>query len=155
MKAHSVELGMDKGWSRRGALAASPILPVAQTLHHEMIHTVECPIGIARSEIISPAAKHGIQFHNQLLHIFPALPLTGDLSHPGSEFLFHRLRAWSSLDEVPTRVTLDAPLLANRAPQERKALLTPTQSINRVFAGCSVTATRFITSPIRRSGFPG
>jgi len=126
MKAHSVELVMGKGWSRRGALAAAPMLPVAQTLHHEMIQAVEFPIGIARSEIIPPTAKYGIEFHDQLLHVFPALPLAGDLSHPVSEFPF-RFRAWPSLGEVPTRVTLDAPFLANRASQERKALLTPVQ----------------------------
>src|SRR5215470_18603438 len=106
MEAHSVELVMGKGRSPRRPLAPAPILPAAKTANHEVIHAVEFPIGIARSEIISPAAKYGIQIHDQLLHIFPALPLAGDLSHPGSEFL-HRLRAWPSLHEVPARVTLD------------------------------------------------
>src|SRR5215813_3953133 len=118
MKAQSVELCMGKGWPPGGPLAAAPILPASKTLSHKVIHTGELPIGIARSEIISPAAKNGIQFHDQLLHVFPALPFVGDLSNPGSEFL-HRLRAWPSLRKVPARVTLDAPLVANRAPQER------------------------------------
>ena len=113
---------MGKGGSPRGSLSAAPTLPSAKTLNDEVIHAVEFPVGIARPEIITPAAKYGIQIHDQLLHVFPALLSAGELSDPGSEFL-HRLWAWPSLHEMPTRVTLDAPLLANRAPQERKALL--------------------------------
>jgi hypothetical protein len=82
MKAHSVELVMGKGWSPRGSLAAVPILPASKTLNHEVIQTVEFPIGIAGAEIISPTAKYGIEFHDQLRHVFPALPLTGKLSYP-------------------------------------------------------------------------
>src|SRR5215813_4788365 len=126
MKAHSGELGKGKWWSPRGSLPATPILPASKTLNHEVIHLVEFPIGIAGAEIVPPAAKYGIQVHEQLLHVFPALLFTGELSNPGSEFL-HRLRAWPSLGEVPARVTLDAPLLANRASEKGKALLTTTQ----------------------------
>ncbi len=115
---------MGKGWSPRGSLAAAPVLPAPKTLNDEVIQTVEFPIGITGTEIIPPATKYGIEFHDQLLHVFPALLLTGKLSDPRPEFL-HRLRAWPSLREVQTRVALDAPLLANRAPQEREALLTP------------------------------
>src|SRR5215472_831060 len=101
----------------------APILPASKTLNHEVIHTVEFPFGVACTEIISPPTKHGIEFHDQLLHVFPALSPTGDLSYPRSEFL-RRLGARPSLCEMPTRVALDAPLLANRASQEYKALLT-------------------------------
>jgi hypothetical protein len=116
MEAHSVELVMGKGWPPRGSLAAAPILPAPKTLNHEVIHTMEFPIGIAGTEIISPTTKYGIEFHDQLLHVFPALLLTGKLSDPRSEFL-HRLRAWPSLREVPTRVALDAPLRTRHGPE--------------------------------------
>src|SRR5215467_11078301 len=126
MKAHSVELVVGKGWSPRGSLSPTPMLPAAKALNHEVIHPIEFPIGIAGTEIISPTTKHGIEFNDELFHVFPALLSAGELSYPGSESL-HCLRAWPSLHEMPTRVTLDAPLLTNRASQERKALLTTPQ----------------------------
>jgi hypothetical protein len=47
---------MGKGWPPRGSLAAAPILPAPKTLNHEVIQTVEFPIGIAGTEIILPPA---------------------------------------------------------------------------------------------------
>ena len=87
---------------------------------------MELPIGIPRPEIVPPAAKHGRQFCDDLLHILPALPLAGDLSHTVPEFL-RRLRARPPLHEMPAGISLDAPPLANRASQEYEALLTAFQ----------------------------
>ena len=64
-----------------------PILPAPQTLYHVAIQFVELPAGIPRPEIVPPGAKRGIQFRDNLLHILPALPLTGELSYSVPEFL--------------------------------------------------------------------
>jgi hypothetical protein len=50
-----------------------------------------------------------------------------------------------------SRVSLNAPSLANRASQEYEAPIPRLKSTSRVVAGCSVRPNRLITSPIRRS----
>src|SRR5580704_10503226 len=72
----------------------------AAALNHEVVHLVELPVGIPRPEIIPPAAKYGCQFRDDLLHILPALPLTGQLSDSVSHFL-RRLRTWPPLHIMP------------------------------------------------------
>jgi hypothetical protein len=86
-----------------------------------VIHTAEFPIGVAGTAIISPSAKYGIEFDDQLFDIFPALPPTGKLADPRSKSL-HRLRAWPSLRKAATRAVLDVRFLRNPAPQEREVL---------------------------------
>lgn len=113
---------MDASW----AAVPPPALPASEFAHHIGIHPIELPVGVARPEIVPPAAKYGSQCRNKLLHIFPALPLAGDFPHARSEFL-RRLRARPPLHEMPTGVALDAPPLANRASQKYEALLTAPQ----------------------------
>jgi hypothetical protein len=62
-----------KSWTPRGPLSAPPILPLAQTLYHEVVHLIEFRVGIPRPEIVPPAANDGRQFRDDLLHILPAL----------------------------------------------------------------------------------
>ena len=126
VQTHPVELIAGEWSSLRWPLPAPPVLPAAQTLDHEVVHLVELPVGIPRPEIVPPAAKHGRQFRDDLLHFLPALPLAGQLSYAVPEFL-RRLRARPPLHEMPARVSLDAPLLANRASQEYEALLPASQ----------------------------
>src|SRR5450631_3521958 len=102
-------------WSPlRWPLPTTPVLPASQALYHEVVHFVELPVGVPRPEIVPPAAKHGRQFRDDLLHFFPALPLAGQLSHTVSQFL-RRLRARPSLHEMPAWLSLNTPLLSNRA----------------------------------------
>src|SRR5690348_3116985 len=112
-----MELIAREWWPLRGSLSAPPDLPAAQTLHHKSVHLVELPVGIPRPEVVPPAAKHGCQFRDDLLHILPAVPRSSALPHTVPESL-HCLRAWPPLHEMPARVALDAPPLANRASQE-------------------------------------
>ena len=59
-------------WSALGwPLSASPVLPAPQTSHNVAVQLVELPVGIPRPEIVPQASKHGRQFRNKLLHIFP------------------------------------------------------------------------------------
>ena len=97
------------------------MLPASQARHHKIVHLVELPVGVPRPEIVPPAAKHGRQFRDDLLHFLPVLPLVGQLSHAIPKFL-RRLRTGPPLHEMPTGIPLDAPPLANRASQEYKAL---------------------------------
>src|SRR5580698_4773576 len=108
--------------SFRRPLPTPPMLPAPQTLDHKTIHLIELPVGISRPEIVPPAAKHGCQFRDDLLHVLPALPLTGQLSDTISHFL-RRLRTRPPLHIMPPWVPLDTPLLPNRASQEYEALL--------------------------------
>lgn len=78
-------------------------------------------LGVACPEIVPRTAKHGRQFREDLLHLFPAFPLVDDLPNPLPEFL-RRLRAWPPLHEMSSGGC--PPLLANRASQEYEALLT-------------------------------
>ncbi len=121
MQAQTVKLGAGEERTPGGPLPTPPILPATQARHYEGIHLIEHPVGIARPEI-PPAAKHGRQCRDKLLHLFPALLLAGKLSDSFPEFL-RRLRAWPPLHEMPAGIALDAPLLANRASQEYEALL--------------------------------
>src|SRR6516225_3313266 len=114
MQAHAVKLLVGKGWTLRGPLASPPALPASEFAYHVGIHLIEFSVGVARPEVVPPAAKHGSQFRNKLLHIFPALPLVGDLPNALSKFL-RRLRARPPLHEMPTGVALDAPSRADRA----------------------------------------
>ena len=123
MEAHAVKLLASKRWTLRGPLSPPPALPATKTQHHVGIHLIELPVGIARPEIVPPAAKHGSQFRDKLLHILPALLPAGDLANAASEFL-RRLGAWPPLHEMPPGVALDAPSLTNRASQEYEARLT-------------------------------
>ncbi len=75
MQSHAIKLIPGEWGSLRGSLSAPPILPLAQTLHHEVVHLVELPVGIPRPEIVPPATKHGRQFRDDLLYVLPALPL--------------------------------------------------------------------------------
>lgn len=89
MQTQAVQLLPGKRWTLRGPLCAPPVLPAAELAHHAGIHPIELPVGVARPEVITPAAKSGSQFRNQLLHILPALPLAGNLPlrHlPGQDF---------------------------------------------------------------------
>ena len=79
MQAHAVKLLVGKGWTLRGPLSSPPALPASEFAHHVGIYPIELPVGVARPEVVPPAAKHGSQFRNDLLHILPALPLAGDL----------------------------------------------------------------------------
>ena len=124
MQAHAVKLLVGKGWTLRGPLSSPPALPASEFAHHVGIYPIELPVGVARPEVVPPAAKHGSQFRNDLLHILPALPLAGDLPNARSEFL-RRLGAWPPLHEMPTGVALDAASLTNRASQEYEAILAP------------------------------
>jgi hypothetical protein len=118
-----VKLSASKEGTLRGPLAATPKPPTAEATHHVVIHLIELPIGVPRPEIVPPAAKHGSQCRDDLLYIFPALPLAGDLPNALPEFL-PRPGAWPPLHKMPTGVALDAPPLADRASQEYEALLT-------------------------------
>src|SRR4051794_19355501 len=128
MQSHPVELIAGEWCSLRWPLPAPPVLPASQTLDYEVVHLVELPVGIPRPEIVPPAANHRSQFRDDLLHIFPALPLVGYLSHAVPELL-RRLRTRPSLHEMPARVSLNAPLLSNRASQEYEALV-PTPQVH-------------------------
>src|SRR5437868_3686411 len=99
MQTHPVKLIAGKWRSLRGPLPAPPVLPATQTLHYEVVHFVELPVGVSRPKIVPPATKYGCQFRDELLHIFPALLLAGQLSHPVTEFL-RRLRARPPLHEM-------------------------------------------------------
>jgi len=61
-----------------------------------------------------------------LLHLLPALPLMGQLSHAIAKFL-RRLRAWPPLHVMPAGVSLDTPFLSERASQKYEALFTAPQ----------------------------
>src|SRR5579864_2031331 len=122
MQAPTVELLAGKQGTLRGALSAPPILPATKTFHHEGIHLIELPVGIARPKVIPPAAKHGRQFRDNLLHVLPVLSPAGDLVDALAEFL-RRLGARPPLHKMPAWVPLDAPLFTNRASQEYKALV--------------------------------
>jgi hypothetical protein len=75
VQTHPEEL-IGREWAAsRWPLPAAALLPPKQTPEHECVHFVELPIGIPRPEVVSPAAKHGIQFRDYLLHVLPALPL--------------------------------------------------------------------------------
>jgi hypothetical protein len=87
-----------------------------------MTHPVQLPVGIACPEVVPPTAKNGSQFRDKQLHVFPAWPLAGDLSHPVWEFL-RRLGAWPPLNEITAGAALYAPLLANHTSEEYEALL--------------------------------
>src|ERR1035441_6189649 len=123
MQTHPVKLIAAERGSLREPLPAPPELPAAQTQEHEGVHFMELPVGIPAPEIVPPAAKHGRQFRDDLLHILPALPLAGELTHPVPEFL-RRLRARPPLQGMPAGVSLAAALLANGALQASDALLT-------------------------------
>ncbi len=114
------------------------MLPASQARHHKIVHLVELPVGVPRPEIVPPAAKHGRQFRDDLLHFLPVLPLVGQLSHAIPKFL-RRLRTGPPLHEMPTGIPLDAPPLTNRASQEYEALF-PTSQVHRVFTGCTPMA---------------
>ena len=81
MQPHPIELVTGEWRAFRGSLPAPPVLPAAQTLYHVPVHLIKLPVGIPRPEIVPPAAKYGRQFRNHLLHLLPALPLAGQLSH--------------------------------------------------------------------------
>ena len=34
-------------------------MPLAEVLHYEVVHLAELPVGVARPEVVSPAAKNG------------------------------------------------------------------------------------------------
>src|SRR5579885_3663096 len=123
MQTHPVQLIAGEWSPLRRPLPAPPVLPAAEAFDHEVVHLVELPVGIPRPEIVPPAAKYGRQFRDDLLHILPALPLAGQLSHAIPQFL-RSLRTRPPLHEMPARVSLNAPLLANRASQKYEALLT-------------------------------
>src|SRR5262249_60984107 len=127
---HTVKLISAERLSLGDSLPAPPELPAAQTRDHEGVHVMELPIGIPRPEIVPPAAKHGRQFCDDLLHILPALPLAGDLSHTVPEFL-RRLRDRPPLHEMPAGIPLHAPPLANRASEQYVALLPAVQGAQR------------------------
>src|ERR1017187_8896376 len=103
------------------ALPAAPVPPAHKTREHILIELIELPIGIPRTEVVAPPSKHGCQLRDDLLHVLPALPRIGHLSHTFPDSL-HRLRRRPPLHEVPARIPLDTSLLAYRAPQEYKAL---------------------------------
>src|SRR6516162_3858766 len=126
MQPHPVELFAGPSLPLCRPLSTPPNLPAVQSLVNKSIQPVELPVGIARPEVVPPAAKHGIQFRDDLLHVFPALPRASQLSYTLAEFL-RRLRAWPSLHKVPARVSLDAPPLANCASQEYEALFAASQ----------------------------
>jgi hypothetical protein len=94
--------------------------------------------------------SHGRQFRDNLLHVLPVLSPAGDLVDALAEFL-RRLGARPPLHKMPAWVPLDAPLLRIVHPRNTKLSLPRLKSTNRVFAGCSVNPSRFITNPIRRS----
>ena len=82
MQTHPVELIAGPSRLPGRPLPAASKLPAAHAPENVTIQLVELPIGIPRPEVVSPAAKHGIQFRDDLLHIFPALPRIGQLSYP-------------------------------------------------------------------------
>jgi hypothetical protein len=75
VQTHPVKLIPGELGSFLWPLPTPPVLPLAQALHHESVHLVERPIGIPRPEVVPLAAKHGRQFRDDLLHLFPALPV--------------------------------------------------------------------------------
>ena len=150
METHTIKLRAGKRWTLRGPLSAPPALPATKSQHHVGIHLIELPVGVARPEVVPPAAKDGSQFRNKLLHIFPALPLAGDLSNTLPEFL-RCLGTWPPLQKMPTGLRWMLRLLRIVHPRNTKPSLPRRKSTNRVFAGCSVNPSRSIISPIRRS----
>src|SRR6516162_3275329 len=113
MQPHPVELFAGPSLPLCRPLSTPPNLPAVQSLVNKSIQPVELPVGIPRPEVVAPAAKHGIQFRDDLLHVLPALPRSGQLSHAVPEFL-RRLRAWPPLHKVPAGISLNAPPLTNR-----------------------------------------
>src|ERR1700691_2199257 len=92
------------------AVAHPADTPASQARHHKIVHLVELPVGDPRPEIGPPAAKHGRQFGDDLLHFLPALPLAGQLSHAIAKFL-RRPRTGPALHVMPTGIPLHAPSL--------------------------------------------
>ena len=93
------------------------MLPASQARHHKIVHLVELPVGVPRPEIVPPAARHGRQFRDDLLHFLPALPLAGQLSHAIAKFRLRRLDAPSSpMGEAKGRIV---PIRFNAADLKR------------------------------------
>jgi hypothetical protein len=154
VQSHPIKLRAAKRWTPRGPLSAPPILPLAQTLYHEVVHLIEFPVGIPRPEIVPPAANDGRQFRDDLLHILPALSRPSVLAYTIPEFL-RRLRAWPSLHKMPVRVALDASFLANRASQEYAALLPVSQVHQPRVRGMQSQSEPFHYQPDPPERFPG
>jgi hypothetical protein len=102
MQTHTVQRIELEWLPFRRPLPTASILPPAQAPDNEVVHLVELSIGIPRPEIVPPAAKHERQFRDDLLHIFPAVPLARDLPNTVTEFL-RRLRARPPLPEMLVR----------------------------------------------------
>jgi hypothetical protein len=81
IQIHRVELLLGPTLLPRHSLPAAPILPTFPARIDGAVQLVELPIGIAASKVIPPAAKHGIQFRDDLFTSFPFcrldLPDTG------------------------------------------------------------------------------
>ena len=154
MQPHPVELFAGPSLPLRRPLSTPPKLPAAYSSVNKCIQLVELPVSIARPEVIAPAAKHGIQFRDDPLHVPPVLPRISQLSHPVPKLL-RRLGAWPPLHEMPARVALNAPPLADRASQEYKALFSASQVHHPRLRGMQCQTQPIHHQPDPSKRFPG
>src|SRR5579864_4768480 len=101
------------------ALPSPTTHPLGQSMIDIAIQLIELPFGVPRPEVVSPAPEHRIQRGDDLLHVFPAVPRSGQLMHALSDSL-HRFGRRPPLHVIRARVPLYAPLLSNRAAQKYK-----------------------------------
>src|SRR3990172_12576100 len=96
------------------SLPAAPVHPAREPRIHIAVELIELPFGVPRPEVVAPSPKNGIQRRDDLLHVLPAMPRTGQLMHALPDSL-HRFGRRPPLPVMRSRVPLDAPLLAKRA----------------------------------------
>src|SRR5262249_25128501 len=126
MQAHTVKLSGCPTDPPRLPLTAASMHPTHQPVVDEVVHLQKFPCARPRTTVVSPSAKYGIQFGDDLLHVLPAVPRIRDLAHAIPETL-HGLGRWPAIHKVPSRIPQNTALLADRTSQEYEAPLPPPQ----------------------------
>jgi hypothetical protein len=138
MEAHAVELLASERGTLRGTLSAPPMLPATETGHHVGIHPIKLPVGTSGNSCPSREVRVSA------IICFTSFPLCRLLvnSRTRSRSFFVSL-GLATCKKCLRGFRWMLRFVRIAHPRNTKPPLPRRKSTNRVFAGCSVSPSRF------------